>query len=89
MISSLLIETKLTFVSSKLFLEKYNSYKGRMNLVFIKSYICPINAQLNCFKMLKFTLRFTINAPTCLGLTKPSSGSLQSVLRQSCNIDVS
>jgi len=28
----------------------------------IKSFICPTNAQLNCFKMLKFTLRFTINA---------------------------
>jgi len=27
--------------------------------------------------MLKFTLRFTINAATCLGLTNPSSGSLQ------------
>ena len=33
------------------------------------------------FKMLKFTLRYTINAPTRFGLTKPSSGSLQSVLR--------
>jgi len=31
--------------------------------------------------MLKFILRFTINAPTCFGLTKPSSGILQSVLR--------
>jgi hypothetical protein len=30
--------------------------------------------------MLKFTLRFTINAPTCFGLRKPSSGSLQCVL---------
>jgi hypothetical protein len=38
----------------------------------IKSFISPTNAQLNCFKMLKFTLRFTINAPTCFGLTKPS-----------------
>jgi len=47
----------------------------------IKSFVCPTNAQLNCFKMLKFTLRFTMNAPTCFGLTKPSSGSLQSVLR--------
>jgi hypothetical protein len=27
----------------------------------IKSFICPNNAQLNCFKMLKFTLGFTIN----------------------------
>jgi len=47
----------------------------------IKSFICPTNAQLNCFKMLKFTVRFTINAPTCFCLTEPSSGSLQSVLR--------
>ena len=47
----------------------------------LKSFICPTNAQLNCFKMLKFTLRFTINASTCFGLTKPSSGNLQSVLR--------
>jgi len=31
--------------------------------------------------MLKFTLKIAINAPTCFGLTKPSSGSLQSVLR--------
>jgi len=30
--------------------------------------------------MLKFTLKFTVNAATCFGLTKPSSGSLQSVL---------
>jgi len=40
-----------------------------------KLFIRPTNAQLNCFKILKFTLRFTINAPTCFGLTKPSSGS--------------
>ena len=45
-----------------------------------KSFISPTNAQLNCFKILKFTLKFTINAPTCFGLIKPSSGSLQSVL---------
>jgi len=38
-------------------------------------------AQSICFKVLKFTLKFTINAPTCFDLTKPSSGSLQSVLR--------
>ena len=37
--------------------------------VLSKSFICPINVQLNCFKMLKFTLRFTINAHTCFGLT--------------------
>jgi len=47
----------------------------------IKAFISPTNAQLNCFKILKFTVRFTINAPTCFGLTKPSSGSLQYVLR--------
>jgi hypothetical protein len=32
-----------------------------------------------CFKLLKFTLKYTINAPTCFGLTKPLSGSLKSV----------
>jgi hypothetical protein len=47
----------------------------------IKSFICPTNAHLNCFKILKFTLKITINAPTCFGLTTPSSGSLQCVLR--------
>jgi hypothetical protein len=47
----------------------------------IQSFISLTNAQLICFKILKFTLKYTINAPTCFGLTKPSSGSLQSVLR--------
>jgi hypothetical protein len=47
----------------------------------IKSFIRQTIAQLNYFKILKFTLRFTINAPTCFGLTKQSSGNLQSVLR--------
>jgi len=31
----------------------------------IQSFISPINAQLICFKILKFTLKYTINAPTC------------------------
>ena len=39
----------------------------------IKSFITPTNAHLNCFKILKFTLKITINAPTCFGFTKPSS----------------
>jgi hypothetical protein len=39
----------------------------------IKYFIWPANAQLNCFIILKFTLRFTTNTPTCFGLTKPSS----------------
>jgi hypothetical protein len=47
----------------------------------IQSFISPNNAQLICFKILKFTLKCTINAPTWFGLTKPSSGSPQSVLR--------
>jgi len=47
----------------------------------IKSFICPTNTQFSYFKMLKFTLRFIINTPTCFGLTKPSSGSLQPLLR--------
>jgi hypothetical protein len=42
----------------------------------IQSFISSTNAQLIYFKILKFT---TI-APTCFGLTKPSSGSLQFVL---------
>jgi hypothetical protein len=51
-----------------------------------QSFISPTNEQTICFKILKFTLKYTINAPTCFGLTKPSSGSLQSVLRWSYNI---
>jgi len=39
--------------------------------------------------MLKFTLKITINAPTCFGLTKPSSGRLRCVLCYSYNIGVS
>jgi hypothetical protein len=46
----------------------------------IQSFINPTNAQLICFKILNFTLKYTINAPTGFGLAKPSSGSLQSVL---------
>ena len=46
----------------------------------IQSSISPINAQPICFKILKFTLKYIKNAPTCFGLTEPSSGSLQSVL---------
>jgi hypothetical protein len=38
-------------------------------------FIYPTNSQLNCFKILKFTLIYTINAPTCFGLTKQSSGA--------------
>jgi hypothetical protein len=47
----------------------------------IESFIRATNARLHCFKILKFTLNYTINAPTCFGLTKTSSGSLQSVHR--------
>ena len=47
----------------------------------IQSFISSTNAQLICFKILKFTLKCTVHAPTCFGLTKPSSGSLQSALR--------
>ena len=35
-----------------------------------KSFVSPTNAQLICFKILKFTLKCTINAPTCFGLVK-------------------
>jgi len=40
-----------------------------MHFDVIKSLICLTNACSNCFKMLKFTLKITINAPTCLVLT--------------------
>jgi hypothetical protein len=46
------------------------------NTQIIHSFISPTNAQLICFKILKFTLKYTINAATYFGLTKPSSGSL-------------
>ena len=46
-----------------------------------QSFIISTNAHLICFKALKFTLKYTTNAPTCFGLTKPSSGILQSVRR--------
>jgi hypothetical protein len=36
----------------------------------------PTSAQLICFKILTFTLKYTINASTCFGLTKPLSVSL-------------
>jgi len=39
---------------------------------------------LNCQKSFKI---ITV-APTCFGLHKPSSGSSQPVLRQSCNVDI-
>ena len=52
------------------------------DLLFANQYfISPFNAKLICFKILKFTLKYTINVSTCFGLTKPSSGSVQSVLR--------
>jgi hypothetical protein len=54
---------------------------GTVQFDVIKSFISPTNAHLNCFKMLKSILNITINVSTCFGLTKPSSGSLQSVLR--------
>jgi len=47
----------------------------------IQSFISPTNEQPVCFKILKYTLKYTMNAPTCFGLTKPSSGSLRCVLR--------
>jgi hypothetical protein len=33
----------------------------------IHSFITPTNAQLICFKRLKFTLKYITNAPTCFG----------------------
>jgi len=54
---------------------------GRGLSIVIQAFISPTNAQQICLKILKFTLKYTINAPTYFGLTKPPSGSLQSVLR--------
>jgi hypothetical protein len=50
-------------------------------ITFNSIFISPTNAQPICFKILKFTLKYTVNSPTYFGLTKPSSGNLQSVLR--------
>jgi len=56
-----------------------------------KSLTCPTNAQTNYLKIVKLLKTFKIItlAATCFGLHKPSSGSLQSVLRRSYNIDFS
>jgi len=37
----------------------FNSCTARFYVT--KSFICPTNAQLNCFKMLKFTGAFILN----------------------------
>jgi len=58
-----------------------NFYSCTVHSGVIQSFISPTNAQPICFKILKFALNYTINAPICFGLTKPSSGCLQSVLR--------
>ena len=42
----------------------------------IQSFISPTNAKPICLKILKLTLKYTINAAICFGLTKPSSGGL-------------
>jgi hypothetical protein len=57
-----------------------NFYSCTVHSAVIQSFISPTNAQPICFKILKFTLKYTINPPTCFGLTKLSLGSLQSVL---------
>jgi len=56
-------------------------WTAREILIVTKAFICPTNVHVNWFKLLKFVLKITINAPTCFGLTKPSSGSLRCVLR--------
>ena len=54
----------------------------------IKFFICPTNAHINYSKIVELlkTFKTTIIAPTRFGLHKTSSGSSQSVLRQSYNI---
>ena len=56
---------------------------------YIKFFIFPTNAHTNYSKIVELlkTFKPTIIAPKCFGLHKPSSGSSQSVLRQSYNID--
>ena len=50
----------------------------------------PTNARTNYCKIVDIkNFKITTTAPTCFGLHKPSSGSSQSVLRQSYNIDFS
>ena len=78
-----------------------NFGKSRMNAVIflfpsktyssVKSFICPTNAHTNYSKIVELlkTFKTATIAPTCFGLHKPSSGSSQSVLRQSYNIDFS
>ena len=55
----------------------------------VKSVICPTNSHINYSKIVEIlkTFKTTIISPTCFGLHKPSSGSSQSVLRRSYNID--
>jgi hypothetical protein len=72
---------KASETSSVLNSYQNNFHISTMHSDVIQSFINPTNAQLICYKILKFTLKYTTNAPTCFGLTKPSSGSLQSVLR--------
>jgi len=44
----------------------------------------------NCYKIVKVlkSLKIIIVAPICFGLHKPSSGSSQTVLSQSYNVDI-
>ena len=58
----------------------------RLNPLFVQ--LMQTQNILNFFEILK-NLKTTIIVPTCFGLHKPSSGSLQSAPRQSYNVDVS
>jgi len=55
----------------------------------IKFFFRPTNAN-NSYKIFKLLKSFEviIVIPTCFGLHKPSSGSSQSVLRQSYNVNI-
>jgi hypothetical protein len=74
------ISEKASKTSSVLSSYQNNFHSCTVHSDVIQAFIALTNAQLICFKILKFTLKHTTNAPTCFGLTKPSSGSLQSVL---------
>ena len=69
----------------------YDLHGCTVHVDYIKSLICPTNAQTNYFKNVKLleTFKITTLAATCFGLHKTSSGRSRSALRQRNNIDFS
>jgi len=66
-VSDLLRRPSQTQISSS---ANFHSYTVHSDV--IQSFISPNNGKPICFKILTFALKYTINAPTCFGLTKPS-----------------